>query len=305
MAAFEHNTWRAGLDRVLLGRRDERRRPPPRRARPARSTTSAAPTSTSWAASPSSSTGSTPASPHCRPPRTRRRGWARSPTACAAWATWRPTTPGSWPSSTASWLRAAAAAATDGPGVRLRLADVRALLVSRLGGRPTRANFRTGTLTVCTMVPMRSVPHRVVCLVGLDDGVFPRSLTPDGDDVLARDPLTGERDVRSEDRQLLLDALLAATETLVVTYTGANEHSGAPRPARGPAGRGARRRRPHLRRPGARQRADPPPAAALRRPQPDRRRRCWSTTRGPSASTPRRWAGPGPPRASGSRPRRC
>ncbi|ANH37902.1 RecBCD enzyme subunit RecC [Nocardioides dokdonensis FR1436] len=132
--------------------------------------------------------------------------------------------------------RAAAAAATDGPGVRLRLADVRALLASRLGGRPTRANFRTGTLTVCTMVPMRSVPHRVVCLVGLDDGVFPRSLTPDGDDVLARDPLTGEQDVRSEDRQLLLDAVLAATETLVVTYTGANEHSGAPRPPAVPLG---------------------------------------------------------------------
>ena len=47
------------------------------------------------------------------------------------------------------------------------------LLAHRLGGRPTRANFRTGTLTVCTMVPMRSVPHRVVCLLGLDDGVVP------------------------------------------------------------------------------------------------------------------------------------
>ena len=65
------------------------------------------------------------------------------------------------------------AAAGGAAGAPLRLADVRALLVSRLGGRPTRANFRTGTLTVCTMVPMRSVPHRVVCLVGLDDGVFP------------------------------------------------------------------------------------------------------------------------------------
>ena len=41
-------------------------------------------------------------------------------------------------------------------------------------GRPTRANFRTGHLTVCTLVPMRSVPHRVVCLLGLDDGEFPR-----------------------------------------------------------------------------------------------------------------------------------
>lgn len=112
----------------------------------------------------------------------------------------------------------------------LRLPDVKALLERHLAGRPTRANFRTGTLTVCTMVPMRSVPHRVVCLVGLDDGVFPRQGVTDGDDVLARHPLTGERDSRSEDRQLLLDAVGAATEKLVVTYTGANANSGQPRP---------------------------------------------------------------------------
>jgi exodeoxyribonuclease V gamma subunit len=112
----------------------------------------------------------------------------------------------------------------------LRLPDVKALLDRHLAGRPTRANFRTGTLTVCTMVPMRSVPHRVVCLVGLDDGVFPRQGVTDGDDVLARQPLTGERDSRSEDRQLLLDAIGAATEKLVITYTGANAHSGQTRP---------------------------------------------------------------------------
>jgi exodeoxyribonuclease V gamma subunit len=112
----------------------------------------------------------------------------------------------------------------------MRLPDIRALLDRHLAGRPTRANFRTGTLTVCTMVPMRSVPHRVVCLVGLDDGVFPRLGIVDGDDVLARDPMTGERDIRSEDRQLLLDAIGAATEKLVITYTGANEYSGHDRP---------------------------------------------------------------------------
>ena len=115
-------------------------------------------------------------------------------------------------------------------GTELRLADVRQLLHRHLAGRPTRANFRTGTLTVCTMIPMRSVPHRVVCLVGLDDTVFPRSGGLDGDDALAREPRTGERDIRSEDRQLLLDAICAATETLVITYTGANEYSGQPRP---------------------------------------------------------------------------
>ncbi|MFC6285496.1 exodeoxyribonuclease V subunit gamma [Nocardioides sp. GCM10027113] len=132
-------------------------------------------------------------------------------------------------------LARTAASAADRE-VALRLPDVRALVQSRLAGRPTRANFRTGTLTVCTMVPMRSVPHRVVCLVGLDDGVFPRSRAVDGDDVLGRRPLTGERDARSEDRQLLLDALLAATEHVVITYTGANEHSGARRPPAVPLG---------------------------------------------------------------------
>jgi exodeoxyribonuclease V gamma subunit len=112
----------------------------------------------------------------------------------------------------------------------LRLPDIHQLLGQHLAGRPTRANFRTGTLTVCTMVPMRSVPHRVVCMVGLDDNVFPRIGVRDGDDALAREPMTGERDVRSEDRQLLLDAICAATESLVITYTGANEYSGQPRP---------------------------------------------------------------------------
>jgi exodeoxyribonuclease V gamma subunit len=133
-------------------------------------------------------------------------------------------------------LARAAASDQGGGELELRLADVRAMLAGRLAGRPTRANFRTGTLTVCTMVPMRSVPHRVVCLLGLDDGVFPRSGFVDGDDVLARRPRTGERDGRSEDRQLMLDAVMAATEHLVITYTGANEHSGARRPPAVPLG---------------------------------------------------------------------
>ena len=126
--------------------------------------------------------------------------------------------------------------ATAGGGPPLRLADLRALLEQRSGGRPTRANFRTGALTVCTMVPMRSVPHRVVCLVGLDDGDFPRAASLDGDDVLLRDPVTGERDARSEDRQLLLDAVLSARERLVITYTGANEVTGQDRPPAVPLG---------------------------------------------------------------------
>ncbi|MEV6772241.1 exodeoxyribonuclease V subunit gamma [Nocardia sp. NPDC051030] len=114
--------------------------------------------------------------------------------------------------------------------VPLRLSDIAALLAVRLSGRPSRANFRTGELTVCTMVPMRSVPHRVVVLLGLDDEVFPRSGGVDGDDVLARHRCPGDRDPRSEDRQLLLDAIMAAGERLVLLHTGSDPVSGAHRP---------------------------------------------------------------------------
>ena len=154
---------------------------------------------------------------------------------------------------------------------------MRSLLAERLAGRPTRANFRSGSLTVCTMVPMRSVPHRVVCLLGLDDGVFPRNTIVDGDDALARTPFTGERDPRSEDRQLLLDAVMAATEHLVVTYAGAQETTGLSRPPAVPLGELLDALDTTVPgRPRARRR--PAPAAAVRPAQPAARA---------SSSTPR------------------
>ncbi|HEX9505688.1 MAG TPA: exodeoxyribonuclease V subunit gamma, partial [Acidimicrobiia bacterium] len=131
-----------------------------------------------------------------------------------------------------------AAAPADGTisPVPLSLSDVRALLTERLKGRPTRANFRTGHLTICTLVPMRSVPHRVVCLLGLDDGSFPRNTERDGDDLILSDPRIGDRDARSEDRQLLLDALLAATDRLVITFAGRDERTNLERPPAVPVG---------------------------------------------------------------------
>jgi exodeoxyribonuclease V gamma subunit len=120
--------------------------------------------------------------------------------------------------------------------VRVSLSELRALLDRRLQGRPTRANFRTGHLSVCTLFPMRSVPHRVVCLVGLDDGAFPRKAPRDGDDLLLEDPCVGDRDPRSEDRQMLLDALLAAIDRLVITYTGNDERTNMPVPPAVPVG---------------------------------------------------------------------
>ncbi|CAA9517154.1 MAG: Exodeoxyribonuclease V gamma chain [uncultured Solirubrobacteraceae bacterium] len=115
-------------------------------------------------------------------------------------------------------------------------AEVRALFAERLKGRPTRANFRTGHLTICTLVPMRSVPHRIVCLLGLDDGAFPRKAHRDGDDLMLADEHVGDRDTRTEDRQMLLDALLAATDRLIVTYSGNDERTNVARPPAVPVG---------------------------------------------------------------------
>ncbi len=121
-------------------------------------------------------------------------------------------------------------------GAVLQLQEFRSLLADRLRGQPTRANFRTGHLTVCTLVPMRSVPHRVVCLLGLDDGAFPRKTEPDGDDLVLVEPHAGDPDGRHEDLQLLLDGLLAATGRLVITYTGRDERTNAERPPAVPVG---------------------------------------------------------------------
>ncbi|MDZ7675990.1 MAG: exodeoxyribonuclease V subunit gamma [Acidimicrobiales bacterium] len=117
-----------------------------------------------------------------------------------------------------------------GSDTPLSLDDVRALLARRLEGVPSRAHFRTGAMTMCTLVPMRAIPHPVVCLLGLDADDFPRVGMGDGDDLLRRQPLVGDRDPRREDRQLLLDAVMAATEHLVVTYSARDERTNEDRP---------------------------------------------------------------------------
>jgi exodeoxyribonuclease V gamma subunit len=134
-----------------------------------------------------------------------------------------------------AWQTARAIAEIDaafdhGESLILRRADVTALLDEMVAARPTRSNFRTGELTVCSMVPMRSVPHRAVVLLGLDDDSYPRATRADGDDVLGRDPVVGERDPRAEDRQLLMDTIMSATQRLAVCFTGTDPVSGLRRP---------------------------------------------------------------------------
>jgi exodeoxyribonuclease V gamma subunit len=80
--------------------------------------------------------------------------------------------------------------------------------------------FFSGGVTFSAMVPMRSIPFRVVCLLGMDDGAFPRSTAKAAFDLAARSPRVGDRNAREDDRYLFLEALLAARDHVVVTYTG-------------------------------------------------------------------------------------
>jgi exodeoxyribonuclease V gamma subunit len=86
-------------------------------------------------------------------------------------------------------------------------------------GAPGRG-FLTGGVTFCALVPMRSIPFRVICLLGMNDADFPRVRRPLGFDFIAQRPRPGDRSARDDDRYLFLEALLSARERLIITYVG-------------------------------------------------------------------------------------
>lgn len=84
----------------------------------------------------------------------------------------------------------------------------------------TEQRFLTGRLTFCAMLPMRSLPFRMVALIGMNDGAFPRQQRPLGFDRMAEAPRRGDRSRREEDRYLFLEALISAREQLYISYVG-------------------------------------------------------------------------------------
>jgi exodeoxyribonuclease V gamma subunit len=114
---------------------------------------------------------------------------------------------------------------TGSSEVPLTLEEVRAVLGAHLGQVSGTAHYGTGAITFAGLEPLRNVPHRVVCLVGLDDGSLPRAASRHGFDLISAHPEPGDPDPRIEDRQLLLDAVLSAGDHLVVTYTGHDPRS--------------------------------------------------------------------------------
>ncbi len=81
--------------------------------------------------------------------------------------------------------------------------------------------FNTGQVTFCSMVPMRSVPFKVICILGLNDGVFPRVSQPLSIDLLSLDqPQITDRSRRNEDRYMFLEAIISARDYLYLSFQG-------------------------------------------------------------------------------------
>src|SRR6185295_10705167 len=108
------------------------------------------------------------------------------------------------------------------------LTVVRELLDRRLDTAYPERGFLTRGVTFCAMVPMRTIPFDVVCLLGMNDRAFPRATSSPDFDLIGRgEKRPGDRDRRKDDRHLFLEALMAARKRLIVTYTGQSIQDGS------------------------------------------------------------------------------
>ena len=84
----------------------------------------------------------------------------------------------------------------------------------------SEAGFLRGGITFCSMVPMRSLPFKVICLLGLNDGDFPRNTKAAVFDLIPKHPQKGDRARRDDDRYLFLEAIISARDILYLSYVG-------------------------------------------------------------------------------------
>lgn len=97
---------------------------------------------------------------------------------------------------------------------------VRHSLEETLGQPGVEFGFLTGRVTCCSMVPMRSIPFRVIALLGLNDAEFPRQAPECGFDLMRREHRILDRSRRDEDRYLFLESLLSARDVFYISYIG-------------------------------------------------------------------------------------
>jgi exodeoxyribonuclease V gamma subunit len=106
------------------------------------------------------------------------------------------------------------------PDAPLDFRLIRWYLERSIGKRGFGQGFITGGITFCSMLPMRSIPFKVICLLGMNSDAYPRQSSPLGFDLIAKKPRPGDRSQRKDDRYLFLEALLSAREKLYISYVG-------------------------------------------------------------------------------------
>jgi exodeoxyribonuclease V gamma subunit len=88
--------------------------------------------------------------------------------------------------------------------------------------------FMKGGVTFCAMLPMRSIPFKVICLMGMNGTAYPRQSKPLGFDLMAKRPRRGDRSRRNDDRYLFLEAILSSREKLYISYVGQDIRDNTP-----------------------------------------------------------------------------
>ena len=112
----------------------------------------------------------------------------------------------------------------------LPLSIVREELLEGLEDGGLNQRFLAGKVNFATLMPMRAIPFKQVCLLGMNDGDYPRSRPPVDFDLMAQDSRPGDRSRREDDRYLFLEALLSAREQLYISWVGRSIHDDSERP---------------------------------------------------------------------------
>jgi len=106
---------------------------------------------------------------------------------------------------------------------KIDLAIVVDFLNNHFSQGDAKRQFMVGQVTFCSMLPMRSIPFKVIAVLGLNDGEFPRQRQPLGFDLMAQSSARlGDRSRRGDDRYLFLEAIISAREALYLSYQGRN-----------------------------------------------------------------------------------
>ena len=100
------------------------------------------------------------------------------------------------------------------------LAVVRDWLQTVLSDDSKGSGFLAGGVTFAALKPMRAIPFKVIAICGLDDASFPRRDRPAAFDLIGAAPEPGDRSLRTDDRQLFLDTVLAARDRLILSWVG-------------------------------------------------------------------------------------